>query len=338
VKWVCVAVFLTGCILSPVYRFGGGKSSKQAQNDQAGKLAPPALGVDDEYEGDVKTAKLRVWADDDFRAQNVRWQQTFQELLDHANEIVASQFGVRFVVEYRSWSYRAAPGEPIETTLAALGAADPGSDVFAVVGLTGALTLVESSFERLGFAALPGKHMILRGYADQGERAAFDRVFKDLDVTQRDALHRARRRHKMVAVFLHELGHNLGAAHRDQPNTLMNPIYQVKAATFDAASRDAIQVTLDRRLGRASRPTRAVPQGGDHPTLVIVLDDSGNRLVGGNILDEPTLDGLLRLHYTDDHETAVTIKAQSKTPMTSITSVVDRAKAAGLTRISISRE
>ncbi len=331
-------VFLTGCILSPVYRFGGGKSSKQAQTDHASRLAPPALGVDDEYEGDVRTVKIRVLADEEFRAQNVRWQQTFQELLDHANEITTTQFGVRFEAEYKSWDYRSAPGDRLELKLAALGAADAGSDVFAVVGLTGSLSLVAESFDQLGVASLPGKHIVLRGYHDHGERAMFDKAFKDLDEPQRDALHRARRRHKTVAVFLHELGHNLGAAHRDQPNTLMNPLYSVKSSTFDAASRDTIQITLDRRLGRAARPTRAVPGAGEHPTLVIVLDETGNRLVGGNILDEPTLDGLLRLHYTDDHETAVTIKAHANTPMASITAVVDRAKAAGLTRISISRD
>jgi len=328
---------LAGCILSPVMRFGGGKTGKDAQYDQAIKLAPPALGVDEEYEGDVRTVKLRVWADDEFRAQNVRWQQTFGEWLDHANEIVASQFGVRFEAEYKSWNYRPTPGDTLETTLAALQALDPGTDVFGVVGLTSSLRLVEGNFEHLGVGSLPGKHMMLRGFQDHGEREAFDKMFKDLGENQRDSLYRARKRHKTVALFLHELGHNLGAPHRPQTDTLMAPIYSVKASTFDEARRETIQLTLDRRLGRATK-AKPVPKSGEHPSLVIVLDDTGNRIVGGNILDEATLDGLLKLHYTDDRETSVTIKAGQATPTTAIASVVDHVKAAGLQRISISRE
>src|SRR5690606_27861478 len=98
---------------------GGGKSRKQAQHDQANKLAPPALVVDEEYRGQLRTMKVRVWADDDHRAQNVRWQQTFGETLRHANDILAAQFGLRLEAEYKSWSYRSTPGDPLVATLEA---------------------------------------------------------------------------------------------------------------------------------------------------------------------------------------------------------------------------
>jgi biopolymer transport protein ExbD len=337
VTWVLVAaVFLAGCFISPVIPIGGGKSSKQVQRETATKLTPPALGVEDDYKGAVRMVRIRVYADDDHRAQNLRWQQTFAELLAHANEILAAQFGVRLDAEYRSWSYRAPVGETLDTILRALATEDPGSDVFAVVALTSALSLVSTTFEQLGVATTPGKHMVMRGFADRGERELFDRAFKDLDAKQRDTLHASRRKHKTVAVFLHELGHNLGAHHRGEPHTLMSPQYSHQASSFDATSRDVIQRTLDVRLGRPTQVPAQKPEA--HPTLVVIVDEQGNRIVGGQAVDYATLDGLLQLHHTDDPNTEVLIRARDKAPQNVVLEVMKRAKAAGLSRISIGRD
>jgi hypothetical protein len=335
---VVVMVLLAGCFISPVMPIGGPKKSRQQlQYETASKLTPPAIGVEDDYKGEVKTVKLRVYGDDEHRAQTVRWQQAFGEQLDFANEVLAAQFGVKFVAEYKTWNYRPPPGEPLETVLNALRAEDPGSDVFGVVALTSAQTIVTGTFDQIGYAFTPGKHMVLRGFADRGERAAFEQSFKELKADQRDWLYQARRRHKLLSVFLHELGHNLGADHRAEPNTIMSPTYSHQAAGFDASSREIIQRTLDGRLGRAPKVAPGVQPTG-HATLVIVVDENGNRMIGGNAVDDATLDGLLKLHYADDKDTEVLIRTKDKAPQTVVLAIVQRAKAVGLQTVSISRD
>ena len=77
---------LASSCISPVMTFGGGKSTQEAQHDTLTKVTPPALVVKAEWAGTVTVARMRVWADDEYRAQNVHWQQSFQDELDYAND------------------------------------------------------------------------------------------------------------------------------------------------------------------------------------------------------------------------------------------------------------
>jgi len=320
----------SGCfVASPVMRFGGGKSAQESQQSLLLKETPPTLVADGEWKGEVKSAKIRVWADDDFRAQNIRWEQAFKAELDYANEVLAAQFGVRLEAEFHAWD-RHAPEASLADDLAALEQQDRGDGALSVVGLTSSLSLVSATFEQLGLASLPGRHLMLRGYADVEERKLFERLFHDLGLDERASLYTARRRHKTAALLLHELGHNLGAQHQPDPNTLMNKSYSDHAASFDAASRDVILATLDQRLARTPRVT-----GASHPTLAITIDAAGRRIVGGNPLDDATLDGLLKLSFDDDRDTAVVIKRAPNAPQGAVVDVARRAKAAGLQRVSV---
>jgi biopolymer transport protein ExbD len=143
----------------------------------------------------------------------------------------------------------------------------------------------------------------------------------------------------VVTLFLHELAHTLGVPHRDEPNTVMSAQYSSKLAGFDETSRDLFQRAVDARLGRATpggAPTPPVES--KHPTLVIIVDETGNRIVGGNPVDDATLDGLLKLHFTDDKDTEVLIKTRDKAPQNVVLAIVQHAKAAGLQKVSIARE
>src|SRR4051812_15123125 len=160
-KWaVVVAVASSGCLISPVMHFGAGKSAKEAQHDEAARLTPPTLTVDNEWTGPVATAKVRVYADDDYRAQNVHWQQGFGEELEYTNEILAAAFGVRLVAEYHEWS-RHEPAQTLEDALAALEQLDAGNDVLCVIGLTSSLPLVSATFDNIGYGSLPGRHVVV---------------------------------------------------------------------------------------------------------------------------------------------------------------------------------
>jgi biopolymer transport protein ExbD len=336
---VAALVIVCGCFMqSPVMTFGGGKSAQQAQYDRANQLNPPVLvSLDDGWAGDVAVAKVRVWADDDFRSQNLRWQQTFAEQLQYANEVLAPMLGVRLEAEYREWNHHLPAGSTLSEKLDALGKQDPGTDVMHVIGLTSALSIVSATFDQLGIASLPGRHLVVRGYADVFERQIFDRVFRELTPEQRDSLYRARRRHKTTAVLLHELGHNLGAGHEELPDTIMNAQYSDKSASFTPQARDAMLATVDARLSRKHVVRKTAPAD-THPTLIIKLDAAGERFIGGNAIDDSTLDDLLRMSFADDRDTNVVVKAARGTPKQAVIKVLDRAKAAGLQRLAVATD
>lgn len=333
-----VAVLASGCFaMTPPVQFGAGKSPEEAQHQEIAEMTPPQLGADREWTDKLHVQKIRVWADDQYRAENLSWQRTFQDTIDYANTVLDPLLGLKLVADFRTWQ-RNEPAATLADDLAELQKLDPGNDVFAVVGLTSSLPLVSATYDQIGLASLPGKHMMLRGFNDAAERKAFSYMFKDLRPDEREYALVQRGRHKRAAVFLHELGHNLGAPHEDDTNTLMAPNYSEKSATYDDRSRAIIMLTFDRRLGR-TRPQSATPVVAaatkKHPTLAVTIDAAGAPSVGGQTLDDKTLDELLKLSFTDDPDTEVAITADSKAHYAAAYHVLERANAAGLKHVSV---
>jgi predicted Zn-dependent protease len=342
---VMVMTCMCGCLISPVMHFGGGKSAREAQQEQYERVTPASFARHHKWAGDVSTAKIRVWADDAYRAQNLHWQQTFQDELDAANEVLTATFGVRLVADYRVWQ-RHAPGASLEDSLDALAQVDTGDAVLSVVGLTSSISLVSATFEQLGLASVGGRHMVIRGYADVEERKRFEAAFTELRAEERDLLYPSRRRHKTTAILLHELGHNLGAEHVPDEDTLMHAVYSERSSAFDPHSHEVILAALDQRLhrGRGGAPAAEpatpvaptpVAASGIHPKLVVSIDDAGQHIVGGHALDGATLDGLFRLCFTDDPDTEIVVKAAKRAPRAAVVDLFDRAKAVGLQRFSV---
>jgi len=324
------AMLAGGCfIATPPMRFGG-KSSQEAQRQTLGNETPPALVSNATWSSEVSTQRIRVYADDDFRAQNVHWQHTFDDELAYANEVLAPLLGIRLVAEYRSWQHHA-PGGSLADSLEELARLDPGSDVLSVVGLTSALALVSGTFDQLGYASIQGRHLIVRGYADREERQMFERAFPDLRADERDALFASRRRHKTAAVLLHELGHNLGATHETEANTIMNATYSDHSASFSDHSREVMLATLAERVHRG-HGTATVNH--PHPQLVVRINDKQQAVIGGQLVDDATVAELFRMSYADDHDTQVVIKAPRSVPSAAVVRLLELAKAAGLQRSS----
>jgi hypothetical protein len=265
--------------------------------------------------------------------------------------------------DYREWSYRA-QGARLEDTLRVLAETDPGRDVFVVIGLTSSLTLVTSTFDQLGIATLPGRHLVVRGYSDLHERRVLESVFRDLRKEERELMYEARRRHKTMSTLLHELGHVFGAQHQADTSSLMAAMYSEHAATFDADGRAVILASLDTRLGRASRsPTASAPPvgkpayvepradpapkprkqrpplaptpGDNSPILEIAIDADGRRIVDGKVLPDVTLDGTLLLGFDNNRRTRVIVRADTGAPRSVVDDVVARAKKAGFQRVSV---
>jgi tetratricopeptide (TPR) repeat protein len=240
VAMLAVAVGLAGC-----------PDKAQIRHDRRwlAELTPAPLGVDQPHDGEPEVARIRVYADQDFRAQHVHWRQEIGEQLDDANQFLTPALGIRLeAVEIAPWEVRTA-GRELGDVLADLEQLDPGADVPWVVGLVSSVPMVAANFEQLGIARVLGRHIVLRGFADLAEHRAFDQALPTLDGAQRDALYEGRRKHKLTVLFVHELGHTLGAAHETDPSWIMNAGYQVSMATLSDRSRQLMRVALEGRIG-----------------------------------------------------------------------------------------
>lgn len=217
------------------------------QRRRLGEELPATLEAPTKYEGTARTAKVRVWADAEYRAQNVRWKHGFGDELDYANQLLEPMLGIRLEAEFKEWE-RHAPNASLRETAAELAALDPGDDVTWVFGLTSALPLVSSSTDELGVAEVLGTHIVLRGFSDGAERKAFARAFPDLEDDEREEVHDARRRHKQTVLLVHELAHTLGALHETDPAWIMHPAYRPEQASISDRNRELMLIALDDKL------------------------------------------------------------------------------------------
>ncbi len=348
---VVVAVgLISGCI-SPVMHFGAGKSAKEAQRDTMSELGPARLVTGETWAGEVATRKIRVWADQQYRAQNLKWQHTFEEPLELANLVLTPLFGLRLEAEYQAWD-RVAPSATLTDDLAALRDQDPGADVFAVVGLTSSLPLVSATFDELGLAELGGRYVMLRGYADLEERKLYAGAFPDLRADERELALEHLRHHKTAVVLLHELGHILGVEHEVGSATIMNAVYSSQAASFSPEARAVMLRSTDRRLqrrghgapeatdapvtalaGSSAPPTLPPPAAATHhEPLVVRVTHTSAVFVDGKQLDPAGVEAALTSAFARDPETPIRIGWERHTSTRVVNGVIDRARAIGFTQ------
>lgn len=333
-KLVVGLVFLVGCIVTPVMRFGGGKSAPQAQHETLSKFTPTRLSFEQRWSGPVMEAKIRVYADDEYRTQNRKWRETFDDNLDYVNAVLGANFGVRLTAEYRQWNHHA-PGATLAEHLAQLYELDAGRDVLTVVGLTSSLSLASATFEQLGYASVSGRHMMLRGYADLVERNAYAAAFSELSADELDNALETMRRHKTAALFLHELGHNMGMAHESAADTLMNATYSRNSTGFSTDAHATIQRSLDERLGRATSVRASTAPGAPakpHAKLWVVVTASG-ALIDGIAHEDDELNLLFSVQASIDGETEVVVTKEKGVTPAALSDMVARMNAQGLKNV-----
>jgi hypothetical protein len=220
--------------------------AKAAQKKYAAQVTPSTItATDDERPGTPRrTYRIRFRPDAHYLSQTVEADRQLEALVEDANGVVGPALGLHLEVQKtEAWSLDG--DENIEASLAALRRDDAGDDVDVVVGLIGALPRPTDSFHEVGYASILGKHIVLRAASRLGEYDAVDRAFKDLGGDERATLIRDRRRHRAEAVFLHELGHVLGALHEADVTSLMHPVYDEKMASFGPDAVALMRLALD---------------------------------------------------------------------------------------------
>jgi hypothetical protein len=70
-------------------------------------------------------------------------------------------------------------------------------------------------------------------------------------------------------------------------------------------------------------------------SLIVIVTAQGTVLADGREVDDAQLDALLRSTAQHDHTTQVVIQAERGTPHGAVVKVMEKAKAAGLTRLAI---
>lgn len=235
-------VGLAGCYTNA---FSNAARSKQIQREALEDALPATLEVPGPLPGVGRTARVRVWAAEDFRAQRVRWRAQIEEELDEVNQFLVPAVGVKLdAVAIEPWPVQSAE-RSLGDLLDQLAAEDPGDDVDWVIGYSSGLSLVEGSFEQLGVARPLGRHLVVRGYVDRDERDGFARAYPETSDADRERVLAARRRHKQATILIHELAHTLGVPHERDESWIMSAFYTPKMETLSTQSRTVMQLSLE---------------------------------------------------------------------------------------------
>jgi biopolymer transport protein ExbD len=346
----CGVLFSSACLISPVVRFGEGKTAKQAQRDTMAEFGPARLASGEKWKGEIVNKRVRVWADDQYRAQNIHWQETFTESLELTNVVFEQLVGVHLTPDFSVWD-RDVPGATLTDSIAALQEVDPGEDVFAVIGLTSSLPLVSSTFEQLGLAMIGGRHIMLRGYADLEERKLYANAFPDLRPEERELALEHLRHHKSAVVLLHELGHVLGVDHETDSATIMNASYSNRATAFSTAARQVMVASVDARVQRPQTGPTALQASAlsvqpqqkpappavakpttHHAPITIRVTRKRETIVDGKRLDSAALTQLLNAAYAEDPSTKIIISEDRHVPTGVVGDLIDQLSAIGFTK------
>jgi matrixin len=226
--------------------------AKAAQKQLAAQATPGAITADEtdsRRSAPRRTYRIRLRPNAHYLAQTVDPERQLEDLVGDADRVLEASLGLHLEVEVtRPWSFDA--DEHLEDALTAIRRDDPGDDVDVVVGLIGALPRPTESLHEVGYADVLGKHLVVRAASRLGERDAVDRALVELSDDERDSVVRSRRRHRAEAVFLHELGHVLGALHETDVTSLMHSAYDEKMQMF---GNDAV-ILMRLALDEADRP------------------------------------------------------------------------------------
>jgi hypothetical protein len=232
----------SACFLGYDSRWGQAKASQQRVANETRPASIESVAGDKP----ARKAAARVWRvrfhpNAQYLAETVDAQKQIADLVDDANGVLAS-IGLRLEIDrVEPWS---ALDDVAPQMLARAQRDDPGSDVDLVVGMFGALPGRTLSLHEAGMATMLGKHVVVRGAGVLGERDAIERSFAALGEDERARILKERKRHRALAVFLHEVGHCLGALHEQDPNSLMNPVYSPKLGGFGGGAIALMQATL----------------------------------------------------------------------------------------------
>lgn len=290
-------------------------------------------------EGSLRVQKVRVRAlvTRSFTAQVVDAPHHLRDLFEDANRITEPELGLHLeLADTRPWPM--VDEDDLVKTFDALRAADAGDGVDWVVGFVGSVPRASRSFHEVGRGALVGKHLLVRAPSSAERHDAIESSFDQLPEEQRRDLEKRLRRHRATVVFLHELGHTLGAEHDASPQSIMFAEYNPKVSAFGAASVDVMRAGIAKRneAPAASAVAARAPAAGAPAAPPSTTTTTAATLAAApaqapepapQVPETPELTGAARERFVDAYETAahgdvaaafVTLKPLSERYVTSM--------------------
>ena len=238
--------------LAVVLSAGCGGRQKLGDRRSAAEIEPAALVATPTRGGSVATARVRFYVDAGYRQHNPDVRAELGRVLAAASQVLGPTIGVTLeLAEVRDW--RPIQGSTLQGDLTQLEDLDPAADVDWVVGLTAPLGHVSSDLDKLGAAQRLGRHLVLRSLNDEAELALLSDVLGSLPARRRQELWGRRRRHQQAVLFLHQLGHSLGAMHVTDSTRLMSTSYDSKQAGFAADNAGLMRAAATARLAPGGR-------------------------------------------------------------------------------------
>jgi hypothetical protein len=256
-----VAVLGAGCIMSVDLLQLAEQAKKKQREAATGRPAdleawePAALATPKGSSSRKTDFRVRVYADEEYRLGNLRWQEHIKALVAAASDYTDEGFGARLTIEsIRPWKRNGAK-DSTGQLLAALRANDEGSEVDWVIGFGSPLGFLTSSIHEIGMAQMLSKHFVMRGIDDHEDAAALAKNFSKLSDEDRAAFLARRREHKELVVFLHEWLHTLGAIHHVDREMLLHPSYAHQQRSVDDDNAGLVELALEARIQARNKGT-----------------------------------------------------------------------------------
>lgn len=238
------AFTVSGCFF---YDSRWGQSTTE-QKHAAARLRPASIGAPSQpSELRRRVASIRACATRAYAAETLRWEERFEELLREANSVLEPLLGLTLRSAGTTlWEPPRGEGS-LESVVAELSGCE-GKEADWVVALVQSTPKVATDFHTLGMGQLYSKYLVMRAPNDPAELDALTRALPDLDEATRQKLYSDRKHHKVLTLFLHELGHTLGGVHRSAKDTIMSPMYDASERGYDEATLGIFRITLPARL------------------------------------------------------------------------------------------
>lgn len=212
------------------------------------------LGSSTARVGNVMT--IRLYADPQHRREHIEWRARFERILTRANRVTEPELGVGFEIkDARLWERSEPIAEGLDAALVELEALDAAEDTDLVVAFVSSLTVFTPDIHEVGMARAFGRHIVMRGVNDPRE---LDQLlaYKDDDAEQ---VYQERIAHREVTLFLHELGHTLGAMHIRGEDLFMSPYWTKDVVRYDPQNLEMMSTVLRHRL-RARGESKLSPE------------------------------------------------------------------------------
>ncbi|MBI5608664.1 MAG: hypothetical protein HY902_07265 [Deltaproteobacteria bacterium] len=243
-----------GCFAILFAAFGCARSPEAVQRDYVAENlqpVPPEANPDAParaVNGLRRDMRVHVRVSSAYRRENREWESRVRRTLARASAYTQAEFGVSLdVVQLDKWDRDDSVTEPLEDSLVALEALDPGKDCDLVVGFVGA-DAYSTQYHAVGEARAPGRHVVLRGTESIAYHKWQARQLDELPDEERDRLYEAIKAHKEVLVLIHEWAHTLGAPHDTGLSFVMSPTYSPRAHRMSPATIEVVRRGLAARL------------------------------------------------------------------------------------------